>query len=117
MLQVCVSMKLGDYANDHMAITCHFHLEPKLRTLARDLNEVVNWFSLGVFLGVPTHELERLKLIHSYRKDGLFEMLDLWLKTGDANYRDLISALQSCGLTGLAHKLTTKYGKFSNPCQ
>ena len=90
--------------------------EPKLRTLARDLNEVANWFSLGVFLGVPTHELERLRLIHSYRKDGLFEMLELWLRGGDANYRDLISAVQSCGLTSLAHQLTTKYGKMLGAC-
>ena len=93
-----------------------FPLEPKLRTLARDLNVVVNWFSLGVYLGLPTHELERLRLIHSYRKDGLLEMLDLWLKGGDANYRDLISALQSCGLTGLARQLTAKYGETLLSC-
>lgn len=84
--------------------------EPKLRTLAMELNEVVHWFSLGVFLGVPSHELERVRLIHSYRRDGLIEMLDLWLKGGDANYRDLITALQFCGLTSLAQKLTVKHG-------
>ena len=93
-----------------------FPSEPKLQTLAKDLNEVSNWFSLGVFLGVPTHELNRLRLIHSYRKEGLLEMLDLWLNSGDANYRDLISALQLCGLTNLARSLTAKYGKKHLSC-
>ena len=79
--------------------------------LVMDLNDVVQWFSLGVFLGLPVHELERLKRTHGSCKDCLVETLDLWLKGGPGDYSDLLSAVQFCGLSDLAQSLAIKYGK------
>ena len=86
-------------------------LESELQTLSTDLGDVVQWFSLGVFLGLPPHELERLKQTHGSRKDGLAPMLDLWMRTGPVDYSNLIAALEFCGLSSLAQSLSVKYGK------
>ena len=86
-------------------------LESELQTLSTELGDVVQWFSLGVFLGLPPHELERLKQTHGSRKDGLAPMLDLWMKTGPVDYSNLIAALEFCGLSSLAQSLSVKYGK------
>ena len=91
----------------------HAHAEIQLPLLMKELEMVDHWFSLGVHLSIPTHELEKLKLTHGYRKEGINEMLRVWLKTGEASYAMLVDALVGVGMLSLARKIATKYGKHS----
>ena len=79
--------------------------------LMKELETVDHWFSLGVHLNIPTHELEKLKLTHGYRKEGMIEMFRAWLKTGEASYAALVDALVAIGTLSLARKIAVKYGK------
>ena len=76
-----------------------------------ELETVDHWFSLGFYLNIPMVELERLKLTHGYRKEGVREMLQAWLITGEASYSTLVDALVGIGMLSLARKIAVKYGK------
>ena len=76
-----------------------------------ELETVDHWFSLGFYLNIPMLELERLKLTYGYRKEGMYEMLQAWLKTGETSYATLVDALVGIGMLSLARKIAVKYGK------
>ena len=89
----------------------HTHVELQLPALMKELETVDHWFSLGIHLNIPAHELEKLKLTHGYRKEGMSEMLRAWLKSGEASYAMLVDALVAIGMFSLARKIAMKYGK------
>ena len=74
------------------------------------IKEVVDWFPLGVLLGVDFASLDRIKLQHASPKEWLVRMLREWLLTGRATWADMILALCKLGHVLLARRIAAKIG-------
>ena len=73
------------------------------------------WFTVGVFLGVPYHELQIIR--NDYRdqsKECLRETLAAWLTGKEASPAAMVQALRAAGMVVLARKIAVKYGKNSD---
>ena len=75
----------------------HLHSPaPELKDL--DLIEVVEWYSVGLQLGVKEYELKSIEQDYPRLKDRKREMFSAWLRTcSNINYHDLINALDAVG--------------------
>ena len=96
----------------------HSHLSssdrPTLPELISQLDEVVDWFHLGLYLDIPTHQLlsievERMKHVQRCRTD----LLGWWLQHGkQLTWTAMVRALERIRMEPLARKIATKYGRF-----
>ena len=57
--------------------------------------EVTDWFSLGLKLGIPYHQLERIKIDGHNENARQRNMILSWLETGHASWSSLVEALKS----------------------
>ena len=84
---------------------------PTLKELSNALDSVVNWFSLGVKLGVEDHELRTIE--QNYRGDNersKLEMLSRWLRSGKLpTWKAVVDALHLMGEQAVASKLQARY--------
>ena len=80
------------------------------------MKEVVDWFPLGVLLGVDFASLDRIKLEHASPKEWLIRMLREWLLTGHATWANMILALCKVGHVLLARRIAAKIGTLQFPC-
>ena len=83
-----------------------------LKNLSSDLAAVINWFLLGINLGLPKHELSKIQ--QRYASQGndqqRLEMLYLWLqRTPNATWEDVVRALQQMGENRVADNIREKY--------
>ena len=83
---------------------------PTEQQLFEDLNGIVEWFQLGMELGVPGAELKKIR----YRSDDVrgrrCEMLFTWLKTTpQPTWAAIVNALASIRRRNLADKMALKY--------
>ena len=84
---------------------------PTLKELSNALDSVVNWYLLGVKLGLQDHELHTIE--QNYRGDSercKHEMLSRWLRTAKlATWKAVTDALQQMGEHTVAAKILAKY--------
>ena len=85
---------------------------PTLKELSNALDLVVDWYSLGVKLGLEDHELHTIE--QTYRGDGnercKHEMLSRWLRnTKLPTWKAVADALHLIGEHKVALKTRTKY--------
>ena len=82
---------------------------PLLKELSNALDSVVNWYSLGVKLGVEDHELSTIE--QTYRGDRCkLEMLSRWLRIDKLpTWKAVVDALQQMGENAVASKIRAKY--------
>ena len=82
--------------------------------LSLELHEVTDWFSLGLYLNIPSVELQDIRCeptLHCI-KDRRREMLELRLKRlPKLSWSHVVKALMDIGRESLAHKVALKYGK------
>ena len=83
-----------------------------LKNLSSELAAVINWFLLGINLGLPKHELSKIQ--QNYASQGIdqqrLEMLYLWLqRTPNATWEDVVRALQQMGENRVAENIREKY--------
>ena len=95
-----------------LAISPTAPTSPTLKELSNALDSVVDWFSLGVKLGVEDHELRTIE--RNYRGDGnercKLEMLSRWLQSGKLpTWKAIIDALHLMGERAVASKIQAKY--------
>lgn len=91
-----------------IVLEVHKHLS----TVVELTSDVEHWYSLGVFLRVSEASLQRLKQEYSgYTREGLVEMLRMWLETGQATWSDLVHSLCKVGHTSLARRIAAEIGK------
>lgn len=70
--------------------------EPELKDL--DLIELVEWFRVGLQLGIKEFELVNIERDYQQLKDRKIRMFSAWLRTCDnPNYHDLVKALEAVG--------------------
>ena len=86
---------------------------PTLLELISQLEEVVDWFHLGLYLGVPEHEL--LSIDNAKRgdvKECRTGMLVWWLQSGtQRTWTSAVRALEAIKMELLVRKIATKYGR------
>ena len=83
-----------------------------LKNLSTELVTVINWFLLGINLGLPKHELSKIQqnYAHQGNDQQRVEMLYLWLqRTPNATWEDVVRALQQMGENVVAENIREKY--------
>ena len=83
-----------------------------LKNLSFELATVINWFSLGINLGLPKHELSKIQQSYAHQGNDQqrLEMLYLWLqRTPNATWEDVMRALQQMGENRVAENIREKY--------
>ena len=84
-----------------------------IATLCDELTGISDWFTLGLNLGVPHHQLEEVRRNY-YSVEGLGacrrETLVLWLqRTPNASWRDVVAALRRMGENIVAERIELLY--------
>ena len=59
------------------------------------VNELTDWYNLGLKLGIPHHQLERIRKGGYDENDRQCNMISTWLDTGHASWSSLVDALKS----------------------
>ena len=82
----------------------------KLHNLSSELASVIDWFSLGLNLGLQKHELTKIERDYQGNDRRRVEMLDLWLhRTPNVTWEDVVTALQQMGENTVAEIIREKY--------
>ena len=78
--------------------------------LSPKLTAVVNWYQLGLNLGLLKHDLDKIQQKYHQENDRQrLEMLDLWLRrTPNAAMGDVVSALKQMGENRIAENIRPK---------
>ena len=83
---------------------------PDVQVLSSELTTVVDWHKLGLNLGIPKHELDKIERDYRLNDRQRLEMLHLWLRhTPYATWEDVVSALQQMGENMVAERIRQKY--------
>ena len=81
-----------------------------LKNLSSELATVIDWFSLGLNLGLQKHELTKIERDYQRNDRRRTEMLDLWLqRTPNTTWEDVVRALQQMGENRVAEKIREKH--------
>lgn len=81
--------------------------KPDLKDL--DLVEIVEWYSVGLQLGINEYALKTIEHDYSRLSDRKREMFSVWLRSGDnLTYSHLIKALTAAGEAKAAQGLQDK---------
>ena len=81
-----------------------------LKNLSSELATVINWFLLGINLGLQKHELTKIERDYQGNDRRRVEMLNLWLqRTPNATWEDVVDALQQMGENRVAENIREKY--------
>lgn len=94
----------------------HFHSvdEVTLALLSKELQNVSEWFTLGIHLGISPselHEIDQNPTLHSIN-DRRREMLSAWMKLPWSNWSCVVKALVEIGgRETLADKVAYHFGK------
>ena len=88
--------------------------EVTVKLLDLELQEVSDWFGLGLHLDIPPPELYNIKHNITLRSTQEFriEMFSVWMrKLPEPTWPRVVKALMEIGRERLAHKIALKYGK------
>ena len=83
-----------------------------MNVLVSELSDVVDWFTFGLYLGVPTSDLLRIERERPFSiMERLSHMFDWWVKNGEQpTWSAVVRALFGIRMKGLAQKIAIKYG-------
>ena len=77
--------------------------------LSSELATVVDWYQLGLNLGLPKHELTKIERDYQGNDRRRLEMLDKWLRfTPNAAVGVVVSALKQMGENSVAESIRQK---------
>ena len=84
---------------------------PTIKELSNALDSIVNWYSLGIKLGMKAHELATIeKNYHGDNDRCKLEMLNQSLQSAKLpSWRVVVEALQEMGELAVALKIQRKY--------
>ena len=88
-----------------------------MKLLDLELQEVSEWFRLGVYLDIPPLKLSDIKHDPTLRSTPEFrkEMFSVWMRMlPEPTWSRVVKALIGIGRETLAHKIALKYGKNSS---
>ena len=82
-----------------------------MEDLLSELREVTDWFTLGLWLEVPTPLLTAIRNDYTDTDQCRVEMLIAWSKQEIPTWPRVVCALGEMGMTKLAIALAEKYGR------
>ena len=85
-----------------------------VKNLSSELTTITNWYQLGVYLNLQTHELDKIQQDHAHQGNDRqrMEMLDLWLRhTPNATWDNVVSALQQMRENRVAENVRQKHNR------
>ena len=102
--------KQGNYSLNCFNVLIFLCPVPELSDLVDELQEVNDWITLGLYLGIKMCKLEEIEL--DYQKLGRCrtQMLEEWLKNTTPTWSALVQALVGIGNRCLAYMLAQKHG-------
>ena len=86
----------------------------RLIDLANELEEVVRWYNLGIYLKAPRHVLETIRVDHRNTEDQKNALFDWWLdhtSEEERKWSRIVTALARAGFRSLAEKIALKFSK------
>ena len=93
------------------------HIGPEnITELENELKSVVEWFHLGLEIGIPLWKLKNIEnAVWRFPEKCLLEMLQCYMEmVVDKKWHAIVQALASIGQGTLAIKIALKYGNTSN---
>ena len=97
-----VNSELGVQATDILNV----------KNLSTELTTITNWYQLGLYLNLQTHDLNKIQQDHAHQGNDRqrLEMLSLWLRrTPNATWEDVVSALQQMEENRVAENIRQKH--------
>ena len=84
---------------------------PTLQRLLEELKDVDNWFVLGIFLGVPVKQLQKIESSHRGDLERCkIDMLQYWLDNNvTPSWKDVVRALEQTNQIVLAETVKHRY--------
>ena len=89
---------------------CLFHSVPKLVELVSELQDVIDWRTFGLHLGIRMPKLESIKVDYQTLAECRVEMLSEWQKNVTPTWSAVVQALAAVDMRHLASDLAQKYG-------
>ena len=83
-----------------------------MKDLLSELQEVTDWFYLGVCLGVLESRLKEIRSDYEDIEDRRREMLSSWMEKEIATWSKIVNALAQIGMHKLAIAIASKYGMY-----
>ena len=83
-----------------------------VKNLSSELTTITNWYQLGLYLNLQTHDLNKIQQDHAHHGNDrqMLEMLSLWLRrTPNAIWDDVVSALQQMEENRVAKNIHQKH--------
>ena len=89
---------------------CLFHSVPKLVELVSELQDVIDWRTFGLHLGIRMPKLESIKADYQTLAERRTEMLNEWQKNVTPTWSAVVQALPAIEMRQLASDLAQKHG-------
>ena len=86
---------IGLYIIESKINNYYFIIVGDIVPVLRAIIEVTDWYNLGLKLGIPHHQLERIRRDGYDENDHRRNMISAWLETGHASWSSLVDALKS----------------------
>ena len=83
-----------------------------VKNLSSELTTITNWYQLGLYLNLQTHELNKIQQDHAHQGNDrqMVGMLSLWLRrTPNATWGDVVSSLQRMRENRVAENIRQKH--------
>ena len=94
-----------------MQVTRTFiNVTANLKDLVSELQEVTDWFHLGICLGILLAKLQSIKQDYRHIDERRREVLLAWRDNEDPTWSKLVSALVDMRNISLAYQIAGKYG-------
>lgn len=109
LLCTCIMHRCQSYIRSHVSLSGKL----TLLKLCMELQDVFDWYGLGLHLGIHPRDLENIKhnKLHSpleFRR----EMLSVWMKKlPEPSWSRVVKALMEMGMERLASNIARKHGK------
>ena len=86
------------------------HAVPELADLVSELQEVIDWIALGLYLGIKMERLEAIRADFLTLEQCRTQMLNEWQKNVTPTWSAVVQALLGMGMRRLASELAQKHG-------
>ena len=83
---------------------------PELADLVRELQEVNDWVTLGLYLGIKMHKLEEIEEDYPKLARRRTQMLQEWQNNVTPTWSAVVQALVGIGKRHLGYELAQKHG-------
>ena len=99
--------------NNYYNILSVLAVQVEFHELVRELDDVVEWFLLGIYLGVPEKNLKEIEEDYSKSSRRKAEVLYKWSKLCQTSWQSVVDALVGIAEIGVARKVAKKFGMLS----